>query len=187
MSYYQRGLPHWHPQGAALFITWRLNGSLPRSVFERSTRLAKRVSAGQAFRAGDALLDDAARGPTWLKDPRVAALVVAALRKGETEGNLYELVAFVVMSNHVHVLLEPRAPAERITHWLKGVTARGANQVLGRSGSTFWQHESYDHWARNREEVQRIIRYFEFNPVAAGLVERVEQWPWSSAYGLTSG
>jgi putative transposase len=187
MSYYQRGLPHWHPHGAALLITWRLNGSLPRSVFEQPARLAMRISAGQAFRAWDVLLDAAARGPTWLKDPRVAALVVAALQRGETERNLYELVAFVVMYNHVHVLLEPRAPAEGITHWLKGVTARGANLVLGRSGSTFWQHESYDHWARDWGEVQRIIRYIEFNPVAAGLVERVEQWPWSSAHGPTGG
>ncbi|HEY1204816.1 MAG: transposase [Bryobacteraceae bacterium] len=96
--------------------------------------------------------------------------------------NWYRLAAFVVMSNHVHVLLEPAAPVARITQWIKGTTAREANRILGRVGQPFWQHESYDHWARNEKEFQQIVRYIEFNPVAAGLVDGMEDWPWSSAY-----
>lgn len=72
------------------------------------------------------------------------------------------------MANHVHVLLEPNEPVRRITQWIKGVTAREANRLLGRAGQPFWQHESSHHWARNANEFQRIVRYTEFNPVGQG-------------------
>jgi type I restriction enzyme R subunit len=48
----------------------------------------------------------------------------------------------------------------------------------------FWQDESYDHWVRGPEELEKIVSYIEENPVAAGLVERVEDWRWSSAFGI---
>jgi putative transposase len=187
MAYYQRHLPHWHPEGAALFITWRLHGSLPVSAPEQRPGAPEQVTAGRAFRALDSLLDAAPSGPVWLRNPRVAALIVSILRRGESERNWYRLAAFAVMSNHAHVLLEPIAPVARITHWIKGSTAREANRLLGRVGERFWQHESYDHWARNENEFQRIVRYIEFNPVAAGLVDRIESWPWSSAYAPEPG
>ena len=130
----------------------------------------------------DSVLDAATSGPVWLKDPRIARVVVSTLHIGETDKQLYRLAACVVMSNHVHVLVEPFVSMARITQWIKGTTARQANELLGRSGKPFWQHESYDRWVRNDKEYQRIIRYIEFNPVAAGLVERIERWPWSSAH-----
>ena len=61
---------------------------------------------------------------------------------------------------------------------IKGYTARKANKVLGRSGS-FWEHESYDRWARDAEELQRMVLYIANNPVKAGLVESWRDWPWS--------
>ena len=106
---------------------------------------------------------------------------VSTLRRGDRALHLYRLGAFVVMPNHVHVLLEPVDAVPRITQWIKGNTARQANQVLGRTGTLFWQHESWDHWVRNEAEYQRIARYIEFNPVAAGLAAATAQWPWSSA------
>jgi REP element-mobilizing transposase RayT len=65
--------------------------------------------------------------------------------------------------------------------WLKGRTARKANAILGRTGTSFWQDESFDHWVRSEEELQYLIGYIENNPVKAGLVEAPDQWPWSSA------
>ena len=96
-------------------------------------------------------------------------------------GGLYGLCAWVVMANHVHVLLWPRAPLEKITRAVKGFTARQANKLLGRTGKRFWQEESYDHWIRREEEFQRISAYIESNPVSAGLVKKPEDWLWSSA------
>ena len=172
MSFCRRNLPHWHPEGAPLFITWRLRGSLPAFL------PLPRQTAGRAFRA----LDTASAGPVWLKQPRIAALVAATLRCGDEELQLYRLGAFVVMPNHVHVLLEAFGAVPRITQLIKGNTARQANQVLGRAGAPFWQHESYDHWVRSEAEYRQIVRYIECNPVAAGLAGGVEEWPWSSAY-----
>lgn len=85
------------------------------------------------------------------------------------------------MANHVHLLLTPKVELRRITRSLKGVTARQANQTLHRAGKPFWQDESFDHWVRNEVEFVQIRRYIEQNPVTAGLVERPEDWRWSSA------
>jgi REP element-mobilizing transposase RayT len=106
--------------------------------------------------------------------------VIGALKKGETQG-LFQLHAYVVMANHVHVLLDPNLSIARITRMIKGSTAREANRVLGRTGMRFWQEESFDHWIRNAAGWDRVRRYIEGNPVAAGLVQKPEQWPWSSA------
>ena len=85
------------------------------------------------------------------------------------------------MANHVHVLLTPHVEMKKVTRAIKSYSARKANQILGRTGEPFWQDESYDHWIREDEEMNRIIRYIEWNPVKARLVERIEDWPWSSA------
>ena len=85
------------------------------------------------------------------------------------------------MPNHVHVLMLPGVELWKITHWLEGRTAMEANQLLGRTGEAFWQHESYDPWVRNQREFDRIVEYIEENPVLAGLAAAAEDWPWSSA------
>ena len=180
MSYYERKLPHWQPESAALFLTWRLHGSLPAALRPECPHL----EAGEAFVAADRHLDRARRGPLWLTEQPIAELVAEAFEFGERVLRLYDLHAYVVMANHVHVLLTPLAPMARITRALKWFTARKANQLLGRTGKRFWEEESYDHWVRNQDEFQRIVRYIELNPVSAGLAERIEDWPWSSASRL---
>jgi len=85
------------------------------------------------------------------------------------------------MSNHVHILIWPKALLPEITKAIKGFTAHEANRVLDRTGKKFWQDESFDHAVRSEDEFYRIMRYIERNPVKAGLVESPEEWPWSSA------
>jgi putative transposase len=180
MTYYSRNLPHWHPPSKDIFISWRLFGSLPAN-FIRSLRPISEQSTGKQFRAMDAELDKALRGPLWLKDPRIADIVVETIRSGERDWNFYKLHAYVVMANHVHILIAPNVPLARITHRLKGVTARAVNQILGREGSRLWNEESFDHWVRNPAEFVRIKNYIEQNPVKAGLTKSPQAWPWSSA------
>ncbi|HZQ52210.1 MAG TPA: transposase [Bryobacteraceae bacterium] len=103
----------------------------------------------------------------------------AQARRGN---GFYKLRAFVVMANHVHVLLYPHKEASYGLQWIKGVTAREANQLLARTGKAFWQRESYDHWVRDSEQLERIVAYIERNPVKAGLSACVDQYPWSSAW-----
>jgi putative transposase len=177
LTYYERHLPHWQPEDAALFITWRLHGSLPRTV-----HILKNQSAGKAFVAMDRELDKAATGPRWLQDERVAQCVADALQYGEKQLGLYALQAWVLMVNHVHILIDPKAKLQRITKSIKSYSARQANAILQRTGQPFWKEESYDRWVRRPKEMGKIIQYIEQNPVTAGLVERAEDWRWSSAF-----
>ena len=109
-------------------------------------------------------------------------MVADALRYRERQLGLYRLRAWVLMINHVHILIYPEARLSRITKAIKNHTGRLANAILGRTGLPFWQDESYDHWVRGPEELAKIVRYIETNPVAAGLVSRGEDWRWSSAF-----
>jgi REP element-mobilizing transposase RayT len=128
----------------------------------------------------DAELDRIKSGPRWLIQPAVAEITAQALRYGE-EARKYRLHAWVVMPNHVHAVITPESAFSQIMRWLKWTTARRSNRLLGRTGTAFWQDESFDHWIRNGSELDSIVSYVELNPVAAGLVERREQWAWSSA------
>jgi len=117
----------------------------------------------------------------WLADPDIAKIVVTALRFGAQEGK-YDLYAYVVMPNHVHILITPNIDLPEIMRWLKGRTARVANRILGRSGEPFWQDESYDHVIRSLTEFENTREYIEANPVRSGYVDLPQQYPWSSAY-----
>jgi REP-associated tyrosine transposase len=180
MTYYERNLPHWHPPGKTLFVTWRLYGSLPATAIQ-AVRTMGSLPQGKRFAEFDQRLDSCQDGPMWLKDERIAPLVVEALKKAHGDG-LCKLHAYVVMPNHVHVVLEPDLDLARITKLVKGRTARAANQILRRTGKYFWQDESFDHWVRSSPEFERIWAYIERNPVKAGFVQRPEDWKWSSAY-----
>ena len=70
MPEYRRRLPHFQPEDAYLFLTWRLWGSLPKMV-----ELVLHRTEGQAFVAQDRALDRRCSGPLWLRQPRIAALV----------------------------------------------------------------------------------------------------------------
>jgi putative transposase len=181
MTYYARNLPHWHPSGHLLFVTWRLYGSLPASAVAK-IKSKHRASAGRRFASFDSYLDKSACGPLWLRQPEIAEVVVASLRHGH-ELCHYILHAFVIMPNHVHLLMNPLTELSRCMRGIKNPTARAANRLLERTGRPFWQDESFDHWVRNGAQLERITRYIEHNPVQAGLVKGAEDWPWSSAYG----
>ncbi len=180
MTYYERNLPHWHPPGAQLFLTWRLYGSLPASYAEL-LRKQTPVNARTRFARAERFLDGATRGPLWLAEPTVGEVVEQCIVHGDSALGFYTLNAFVIMPNHVHLLIEPRIPMKRITAGIKGVSAKAANKLLGRVGETFWQAESFDHWIRNSAEGAKTRTYIERNPVKAGLVTSAELWPWSSA------
>jgi putative transposase len=110
--------------------------------------------------------DRAACGPLWLRDENVARCVADALRFGDGQLGFYDLRAWVVMANHVHILIYPTTALSRITKAIKNFTARQANALLGRTGRPFWQDESYDHWVRSSVEANEIVRYVEANPLA---------------------
>jgi REP element-mobilizing transposase RayT len=158
-------LPHWHPDGALFFVTWRLHGTLPYVARSHAPRSVLTQEPG----------------PRWLTIPEVANSVSQVLRLSATDWELCDLRAWVIMPNHVHILLEPRRPLVRVLQSMKSASARLANRILARTGRPFWQDESFDHWVRNPDQERRIIRYIEGNPVSAGLTATPASWPWSSA------
>jgi putative transposase len=176
MTYYRRTLPHWHPPGQDIFLTWRLKDSLPPHLRELPTKQLP----GERFLILDRALDRASVGPLWLRDPCIAHSTLAALRNAH-DHRFIQLHAFAIMANHVHILLTPIVPLKQSMRLIKGAAARQANLHLGQTGNYFWQDESFDHWVRNPAEWQKIRTYIERNPVAAGLVARPEDFPWSRA------
>ncbi len=207
-EYYRRHLPHWQPPNATLFVTFRLAGSLPQSVIEqfrqdrvtairKSAQIKDKIQRERqadfddrrAFGHWDEALDHYSESPSWLGQPEIAEIVAEALHY--RNGKVYDLLAYCIMPNHVHVVFvvgriaspsyqvnEDPIPLQTILQSLKRRTARQANLKLGRQG-TFWQEENYDHVPRDSPETDRIIRYVLNNPVKAGFVDRWEDWPWT--------
>jgi putative transposase len=177
MSFYRRRLAHIDEIGRAVFLTWRLHDSLPPN----RPFPTKNLTSGQAFVVMDTLLDEVRTGMFYLRQPAIANMVVEALTyNGATLGH-FALHAFVVMPNHVHVLLTPTIDLHKLTKSLKGITAKRANGLLGLTGKPFWQEESYDHLVRDSEEFEKIRGYIEENPVRAALVSRAIDYRWSSS------
>jgi REP element-mobilizing transposase RayT len=108
-------------------------------------------------------------------------MIVESIRYNAQNLGHFVLHAFVVMSNHVHLLATPAVALPRLTKSLKGITAKRANALLALTGSPFWQEESYDHLVRHEREFERIRDYIERNPVRAGLVREASEYRWSSA------
>ena len=178
MAYTSRHLPHWQPEGLPLFLTWSLHGAIPRNRFPP----AKHTAAGKAFVFMDHFLDCAKEGPRWMAQPEIAKLIEDSIRFCCESQHYYDLHNYVVMPNHVHMLVTPQVSAPRFMQALKGFTAREANKLLNRPGERFWHAESYDHWVRGDEQFRKIARYIEQNPVEAGLVRSPEDYRYSSAH-----
>jgi len=131
-------LPHWLPEEKAIFLTWRLYASIPvgrRTNVGRSESL--KISDGEKFKRTERILDRQQFGPLWLKNNLIAQLVVESILKAADELQHYRLHSYSVMPNHVHLLITPNLSVRGITRGIKGTTARGANEILGRCGQTF--------------------------------------------------
>jgi len=124
---------------------------------------------------------DAGHGACWLKAPRIAALVENALL--HFDGQRYRLLAWCVMPNHVHALVETKEgfPLPEIVHSWKSFTANEANKILRRTGD-FWQREYHDRFIRDDDHYRNAVVYIENNPVKAGLVKTAQAWRYSSAW-----
>ena len=176
--FYLRRLPRLYDTERPLFLTWRLDGSLPSN----RNFPADSTNSGKAFAAMDRLLDNVAGGPFYLRQPAIADMIVEAIHYNSQTLGHYLLHAFVVMPNHhVHLLATPAVPLPKLTKSSKGITAKRANAILGLTGNPFWQEESYDHLVRHDREFEKIRNYIVENPVRAGLVREASEYRWSSA------
>jgi REP element-mobilizing transposase RayT len=210
LGWHQRGyLPHYDAPGVTQIVTLRLIDSLPasrRSEWEHLLRIEndrETLSAGapacsrligsnhaqsrsqtgaptgcERRRKLEEYLDRGL-GECWLRKPAIAELTEGALRF--FDGQRYQLQAWVVMPNHVHLLVDVRDTplAELVKSW-KSFVARAANKLLGRSGE-FWEREYLDTVIVDDEHRRTAVRYIENNPTKAKLMLDPKGWPWSSA------
>jgi len=183
-GWYSRGyLPHWDHPGMIQFVNFRLGDSVPAGVLEKwKTELALQSDGQHAVELRRRIEEylDAGHGGCWLRQPDIASLIERALF--HFDGPRYRLLAWCIMPNHVHTLIETREgfPLAEVLHSWKSFTSHKANRLLQRNGE-FWQREYLDRYVRNAEHYAKVVAYIEENPVKSGLVTRKTDWPWSSA------
>lgn len=183
-GWHSRGyLPHWDHPGMIQSLNFRLGDSLPLAVIEKwQGELARQSEPKRDAQLRRRIEDylDAGHGECWLRRREVARMVEGALL--HFDGQRYRLLAWGIMPNHVHVLIETQEgfPLEEVLHSWKSFTSHEANKLLHRSGA-FWQREYLDRFVRNAEHYENVIAYIEENPVKAGLAKLKTEWPWSSA------
>ncbi len=175
----ERGyLPRRDEPGLTQFVTFRLVDCFPESLRSEWEHLWK-IEDDQKCREELESYLDRSRGECHLRTPEVAKLVEDAVRFFHTER--YELLAWVVMPNHVHVLFKVMAvPMAEILESWKKYTAVKANRLLNRRGA-FWMADYWDTFMRDAEHERKTICYIENNPAKAKLVQDPKEWRWSSA------
>jgi putative transposase len=209
-DFYRRSLPHFQPIGGVFFVTFRLNGTIPSIVaakLKEEFRIQKKLITNSDIKdnAFFQSLDDLKRkhflsfenwlekaennSITWLDQQENAEAVKKQLHRHD--GNYYDLIAYTIMPNHVHILINTSVQLheeywlddefhfvqlERIMKNIKGPCAIDINRNLHRTGKV-WQRESFDHLVRNEISFDRIVRYILNNPVKSHFVDQWQHWP----------
>ncbi len=145
-----------------IFVTWRLRGSLrQRPRCASATAIEKALDRDE----GEKLL---------LAQPLFARRVRDALLHGDREKGYYDLHAWVVLHNHMHALMDPHTGTVRIAETVMDLSEAA-------SGRQFWERESWERPVRTQVEYLKSVEYIHKHPVQDHLVQRAEQWEWSSA------
>lgn len=205
MRIYDHGiLPHWRQAGCTYFVTFRLADSIPKSVwqelecerarwqrargiepdncdwkhlFAKLPIQERRLYEQRVGRMLNKSLDDC-HGSCALRDPAIGNTVAVAL--DYFHGSRVFTGDYVVMPNHVHVLLTPMDgfELEDVLHSIKSYTSNEINRAMEQDGN-LWQRESYDHIVRDAEQLQAYQQYIADNPVKGRL--NVGEYVWSQA------
>jgi type I restriction enzyme R subunit len=197
VRFYSHGiLPHWRQAGCTYFVTFRLADSVPEPVLQEleQERIRWLNSHGvdprdQAWKESFAILPaqvrrlyeqtigrllntalDKCHGSCVLRNPVIATKLAKAL--DYFHGQRVLTGDYVVMPNHVHVLLTPLDgfELEDILQSIKSYSANEINRALNRDGN-LWQRESYDHIVRDAAQLEAFQNYISANPLKANLRE----------------
>ena len=120
---------------------------------------------------------------THFTEFHLARSVIQELRLLHDEQKIYSF-AWVVMPDHLHWLfqLNDNEELSNIINLLKGRFSRKVNKILNKKGK-FWQPAYYDHALRKDEDIKKVARYIVANPLRAGLVDRIEEYPhWDAEW-----
>jgi len=111
-----------------------------------------------------------------------AADIIVAKLQHYRDAGAYQLHAFVLMPNHLHVLLTPSSTTsvEKAMQLIKGASSHEIHKQLG-ARREIWQSGFHEATIRDAADYLSKIRYIHQNPVAAGLAPTPEDWAWGSA------
>ncbi|MEI8310505.1 MAG: DNA methyltransferase, partial [Verrucomicrobiota bacterium] len=177
-------LPHWNQADCFCFVTWRLDDALPQDVLDEWEK-DREIWLKEHPKPWDSKTErhfhelfsgrldewlDAGHGSCALKHPDIRKIVADAL--AHFDGQRYDISSYVIMPNHVHVLLRlrPDLPLSDILHSWKSFTAKAINKALNRKGS-LWQHEYWDRLIRSERHFADCLDYIKNNPNKARLPE----------------
>jgi REP element-mobilizing transposase RayT len=184
-GWHSRGyLPHFDGLAVPQFITLRLFDSVPDTVLQRWMRELDVLNSKKDQIILQKRIEkylDQGYGEAFMKIHRVAEMVQKDLLY--YDGQSYRLSSWVVMPNHIHLLMTRLDVLElaEIMQSFKSLTSHKANQTLRRKGQ-FWLEDYFDRYIRNAEHFMKTVRYIENNPVKARLCKRPADWPFSSAW-----
>jgi REP element-mobilizing transposase RayT len=188
LGYYKRFLPHRDIGGMLQFITYRLADSLPAEALDKIAAELKmippdRLETERRKRMEDWL--DAGYGCCALRHPEAAQYVIRAWQ--HFDGDRYDLLTWVVMPNHVHVLIRiyPGMMLGKIVQSWKSFTGRRIRKFMNGQAQAnqedgVWMREYWDRAIRDEKHFWITVKYIQGNPVKAGLAKSKEEWPWSS-------
>ncbi|TCS43943.1 REP-associated tyrosine transposase [Reinekea marinisedimentorum] len=162
------------------FITYRLADSLPTAAV-KSLHLI--TDSNKRKRQLEVYLD-AGYGFCLLAKDQHAQTVLDSWRY--SAGKSYDLIAYVIMPNHVHLLIHPYQgqSLDAIVQRWKSYTAHMLNQQDKTSGRSVWMPDYWDRYIRDEQHFNRSVEYIHNNPVQAGLVGCAEDWCYSSIHGF---
>jgi REP element-mobilizing transposase RayT len=184
-GWHHRGyLPHFDQGDCWQAITYRLADSLPVEVLTRlESELAVMPEDLQDSERRKRLEDllGRAHGACLLRQPAVADIVLANWI--HFAGQRYNIGAWVIMPNHVHLLIKIRAgiPLTRIVQSWKSYSAKRIIRLTG-CPVPVWQADYWDRFIRDQQHFAQAAAYIENNPVAARLTAKAADWRWSSAW-----
>jgi putative transposase len=180
-------LPHFDMRHTIQSVTFRLADSLPQSKLRQLQAERAEAPGGKLDAARRKQVEawlDSGIGCCALRHPALAGLLQDTMLKWD--GDRYRLLAWCIMPNHVHVVMETLSPLPKIMQSWKSFTGRwalasNAELGLGVPGKTLWMREYWDRYIRDAKHFEDACDYIERNPVAAGLCRSPADWPWSSA------
>ena len=167
ISYHKRKLPHIQVQNMPNFITFRTHKSID-SYVKKLTQQNQETKVKQY--QIDKYLDNSDKGAYFYR-LQLEIFKKILHKKDKLD---YNLMAYAIMPNHIHLLIEPKKDLAIIMKMLKGSSVKLLNESLNMSGS-FWAREYYDKVLRDEKQVDKTIRYVLNNPVKANLSDAQER------------
>jgi len=160
-KYHKRNLPHIQVENMCNFITFRTFASIDEYL-QRLNSL--NLSTKEKQYKIDKYLDNSQNG-AYFYDKILSKMKEILF---EFDGLLYELIAFAIMPNHIHLVILPKTNLAIIMKNLKGKSGKLLNELLELNGS-FWAREYYDKVIRDEKHLNQTIEYILNNPLKAGL------------------